>query len=157
MKLSVILHCILLPSFAMGFSSLPRYSSFNRALTKSSTLPNLQAAFSSGSTLFTPADENVVNNRHSAADWVYNVRSIFQSQILREVRGPVLAVAGWSAVVSLVHKICLQSSSLQQVAHSMCIPGTMHSFLVSAIGLLLVFRTNSAYQRFYVSISWIVL
>ena len=155
MKLSVILSFILLPSLAMGFSSLPRYSRFNRALSKSSTSSNLQAAFSS--TLFTPADDNVVNNRHSAADWVYNVRSIFQSQILREVRGPVLAVAGWSAVVSVVHKICLQSSSLQQVAHNMCIPGTMHSFLVSAIGLLLVFRTNSAYQRFYVSIPLIVL
>ena len=30
----------------------------------------------------------------------------------------------------------------------MCIPPTAHSLMVSALGLLLVFRTNSAYQRF---------
>jgi predicted membrane chloride channel (bestrophin family) len=30
----------------------------------------------------------------------------------------------------------------------MCISGKPHSFLVSSLGLLLVFRTNSAYQRF---------
>jgi predicted membrane chloride channel (bestrophin family) len=32
----------------------------------------------------------------------------------------------------------------------MCMSSKPHSFLVSALGLLLVFRTNSAYQRFAV-------
>lgn len=82
------------------------------------------------------------NNRHSSSDWLYNVQSLPQSQVLREVRGPVLASAGWALVVSLVQRV---------VPVSLSIPATAHGFLVSALGLLLVFRTNSAYQRFYVS------
>lgn len=35
-------------------------------------------------------------------------------------------------------------------AKHMCLPTTPHSLMVSALGLLLVFRTNSAYQRFAV-------
>lgn len=100
------------------------------------------------------SDESTINNRHSARDWLYNVRSIPQSAVLREIRHPVLAVAGWSTVVSIVQKVCSHAVTvpwMQRAAHNMCIPGTAHGFLVSALGLLLVFRTNSAYQRFYVS------
>jgi hypothetical protein len=94
-----------------------------------------------------------VNNRHAASDWLYNVKSLPNSQVLREIRNPVLSVAGWSFAVSVVQRVLSLSSrdALSGVARSMCIPGTAHSFLVSALGLLLVFRTNSAYQRFYVS------
>jgi hypothetical protein len=91
-------------------------------------------------------EEPIINNRHSASDWFYNVKSIFQSEILREVRGPVVAVAVWSAALSVIYRVLSPTAA----AH-LSIPGTAHSFLVSAIGLLLVFRTNSAYQRFYVS------
>lgn len=96
------------------------------------------------------ADEPV-NNRHSASDWLYNIRSFPQSKVLREIRNPVVAVAGWSLIVSLVYRVglsSLASPSFRYFAEHMCIPGTAHSFLVSALGLLLVFRTNSAYQRF---------
>jgi predicted membrane chloride channel (bestrophin family) len=94
-----------------------------------------------------------LNNRHSASDWLYNVRSFPQSKVLREIRNPVLTVAAWSLVVSVVHRVCQSSQCavLQAAASHMSIPGTAHSFLVSALGLLLVFRTNSAYQRFNVS------
>jgi len=34
------------------------------------------------------------------------------------------------------------------MAGSLCIPTAPHSLMVSSLGLLLVFRTNSAYQRF---------
>jgi predicted membrane chloride channel (bestrophin family) len=98
------------------------------------------------------SDESTINNRHSARDWLYNVRSIPQSAVLREIRHPVLAVAGWSTLVSIVQKVCSHAVTvpwMQRTAHNMCIPGTAHGFLVSALGLLLVFRTNSAYQRFY--------
>ena len=91
-----------------------------------------------------------LNNRHSASDWLYNIRSLHQSQILREVHQPVLAVAAWAAAVSIVHRFLSMSSRFAHVAQHLSIPGTAHSFLVSALGLLLVFRTNSAYQRFYV-------
>jgi Bestrophin, RFP-TM, chloride channel len=90
-----------------------------------------------------------LNNRHSASDWLYNVRSLPQSKVLREIRNPVLAVAAWSASVSILHALLKQAGWTRWAAH-LCIPGTAHSFLVSALGLLLVFRTNSAYQRFNV-------
>jgi Bestrophin, RFP-TM, chloride channel len=90
-----------------------------------------------------------LNNRHSASDWLYNVRSLPQSKVLREIRNPVLAVAAWSASVSILHALMKQAGWTRWAAH-LCIPGTAHSFLVSALGLLLVFRTNSAYQRFNV-------
>lgn len=98
--------------------------------------------------------DDPMNNRHSASDWLYNIKSFPQSKVLQEIRNPVLAVAGWSFVVSLVYRIGMSSwasPSLRYLARHMCIPGTAHSFLVSALGLLLVFRTNSAYQRFNVS------
>ena len=85
---------------------------------------------------------SLVNNRHSASDWLYNIQSLPHSEVLREVKSPVIAVAAFSSVVSLVHQL---------VGNAICIPGTAHGFLVSALGLLLVFRTNSAYQRFNVS------
>ena len=95
----------------------------------------------------------LVNNRHSASDWFYNVKSIPQSGVLKEIRGPVLAVAAWSLVVSVVQRQLWHSNInvMKSIAAKVCIPGTAHSFLVSALGLLLVFRTNSSYQRFYVS------
>jgi hypothetical protein len=100
----------------------------------------------------TYADIHHINNRHSASDFLYNVLSLPQSVILREIRFPVLAVAGWSMVVSLVHRcLAMSGPASQAMAMKMSIPGTAHSLLVSALGLLLVFRTNSAYQRFNVS------
>lgn len=85
---------------------------------------------------------SVINNRHAASDWFYNIKSLPNSEVLREVKSPVLAVAAFSTVVSALHRLA---------GDCICIPGTVHGFLMSALGLLLVFRTNSAYQRFYVS------
>lgn len=97
--------------------------------------------------------QELLNNRHSASDWLYNVRSLPQSVVLREIRNPVMAAFGWACLVSFVHKFFLQSkfSALQRLATQIAIPTAAHSFLVSSLGLLLVFRTNSAYQRFNVS------
>lgn len=107
----------------------------------------------SGSDDFYAGRSPMVNNRHSSSDWLYNMRSIPQSTILKEVRGPVLAASAWSLVVAVLHRVLRSSASplLQSVAQHMSIPATAHSFLMSALGLLLVFRTNSAYQRFLVS------
>jgi hypothetical protein len=118
------------------------------ALQSQQTSKSALNLFSSALATASPA-EDPLNNRHSASDWLYNVRSLPQSKVLREIRHPVLAVAAWSFVVSVVHRFALQH--YPTVARHMCIPGTAHSFVVSALGLLLVFRTNSAYQRFNVS------
>lgn len=96
--------------------------------------------------------QELLNNRHSASDWLYNVRSLPQSEVLREIRNPVLSVFAWACIVSFVQRAMLYSKAnlVRTLAAKMCIPGAAHSFLMSSLGLLLVFRTNSAYQRFNV-------
>jgi Bestrophin, RFP-TM, chloride channel len=98
-------------------------------------------------------NDSSINNRHSASDWLYNVMSLPKSSVLRDIRNPVLTIAVWSTLVSLVQRFLATRSSrmLQTMAANMCVGPTPHNFLVSSLGLLLVFRTNSAYQRFYVS------
>ncbi|CAB9496410.1 UPF0187 protein [Seminavis robusta] len=86
------------------------------------------------------------DHRYSASDWLANVKSLPRSTILRAIQGPVISVMVWSCVVSGVHRL-LKLLHLKAV-DAMCISSKPHSFLVSALGLLLVFRTNSAYQRF---------
>ena len=87
------------------------------------------------------------DQRYSARHWLQNIRSIPRSTILREIKGPVVTVMAWSLVVSLVHKGFL-SLGWTSLASRMCLDSKPHSYLVSALGLLLVFRTNSAYQKF---------
>lgn len=96
--------------------------------------------------LFSCNEQENLNNRHSASDWLYNVRSLPQSKVLRDVRNPVLATGIWSLLVSILHRTLRMKAPA--LASAITIPGTAHSYLVSALGLLLVFRTNSAYQRF---------
>jgi len=86
----------------------------------------------------------------SAKDWLHSVSSIPKSTILAEIKNPVMTAFAWSTVVAVSHKLMSNSSSmfLKNIAVNMCIPTQIHSFLMSSLGLLLVFRTNSAYQRF---------
>ena len=85
---------------------------------------------------------------------MYNIASMPHSSILLDIRNPVLSVMGWSTLLSIVHRVCMSSSShvWRSLATHMQVGATAHSFLVSSLGLLLVFRTNSAYQRFAVSV-----
>lgn len=94
------------------------------------------------------ADAN--DKRYSASDWFHNMQSLPNSAILREIKGPVGWITAWSTLVSIVHKLC-NIGGLGHVADKMCLGPTPHSLISSVIGLLLVFRTNSAYQRFKVS------
>ena len=83
------------------------------------------------------------SNRHSSKDWLHNFRTIRNSTVLREIRNPVISSSVWAAAVAVVHKLLPTAA-----ASKMCIPIFGHSLVVSMLGLLLVFRTNSAYQRF---------
>lgn len=96
------------------------------------------------------AVDPLVNNRYSASDWLHNVFTLPKSSVLKDIRNPVITIAVWSTVVSILHRFLLRSSNklVGKIASDMCIGGAPHSFLVSSLGLLLVFRTNSAYQRF---------
>jgi predicted membrane chloride channel (bestrophin family) len=98
----------------------------------------------------TPAfvDDAVPNEySYSASDWWHNMLSVRRSSILRAIKVPVLAVSLWSTAVSILHSALMHQFG-PAAASKMCMDSKIHSFLVSALGLLLVFRTNSAYQRF---------
>ena len=90
------------------------------------------------------------DKRYSASDWRHNMVSLPNSGILREIKGPVGWITAWSTLVSIVYKLC-NIGGYGQVAGKMCLGSTPHSLIASSIGLLLVFRTNSAYQQFRVS------
>mmetsp|Transcript_9603 Transcript_9603/g.12154 ORF Transcript_9603/g.12154 Transcript_9603/m.12154 type:complete len:515 (-) Transcript_9603:81-1625(-) len=87
-----------------------------------------------------------VNNRHSAKDWLHNVASLPKSTVLKEIRHPVISVASWSTSISILY--ALLTPKFPALASKMCIGTQLHSLMISSLGLLLVFRTNSAYQRF---------
>lgn len=95
--------------------------------------------------------------RISASDWSHNIMNLLHSRILRDVRSPVIFSCIWATFWSVVYKSLVNvgasadtniASFARIVASSMTIPTTAHSVMVSAMSLLLVFRTNSAYQRF---------
>lgn len=87
------------------------------------------------------------NDRYSSKDWYHNTITLPSSAILRNIRSPVLAVTCWATFLSLLHLKLLNTKYYLHVQY-MYIPTTPHSLMMSALGLLLVFRTNSAYQRF---------
>lgn len=85
-------------------------------------------------------------DRYSSCDWWHNTLSLPNSAILRSVRGPVLFMSCWAGFLSLLYRHLLVGNP--QAANLMCISSTPHSLMSSALSLLLVFKTNSAYQRF---------
>ena len=77
--------------------------------------------------------------RYSTRDWVHNLKSLPTSFMLSRIRGVVIFNAVWSSLAYIAYRIVPFSS-----------PGTRpHSLLGSALGLLLVFRTNTSYNRFW--------
>lgn len=95
------------------------------------------------------ADPNA-DHRYSASDWWQIIKSLPSSSILRTTRGPVLAVMAWSSFLLAVHSVlCLTGYSWVAKALNDALPSSLpHSATVNAIGLLLVFKTTSAYQKF---------
>jgi predicted membrane chloride channel (bestrophin family) len=87
-------------------------------------------------------------DRYSSSDWFHNIVTWYNSEVLRAIRGPVLAVTSWATFLSFLHRRLLRSAAGQAAAGRMYIPSAPHSLMMSALGLLLVFRTNAAYQRF---------
>jgi hypothetical protein len=111
----------------------------------------VQYANSEKSFLFQSSyDHSSINNRHASSDWLYNLKTLPNSTVLRQIKNPVITLALWATFISVLQKALLWSGKANMSA-SMCIPHSAHSFMVSSLGLLLVFRTNSAYQRFLVS------
>jgi len=88
---------------------------------------------------FSPAYETTV--RYKAADWAQNVRTLPRSMVLRRIASPLLFNFGLTLLTCIVH-----------TALGPTLPSLLplpHTLLGSALGLLLVFRTNAAYDRFW--------
>lgn len=99
-----------------------------------------------GENKYTLLTQSIVFYYVSHRDWFHNTCNLPSSEILRAVKGPVIAMTCWSTFLATLYRRLLRTNP--EAAAAMCIPSTAHSLMVSALGLLLVFRTNSAYQRF---------
>lgn len=74
--------------------------------------------------------------------WARHLCAI-EGSLVREILGRVSAAVIWSAVIVFIHKLALDSTV------PFAIPETAHSFIGGALALLLVFRTNASYDRFW--------
>lgn len=87
------------------------------------------------------------SERYAASDWLHNTLNLSNSAILQSIRGPVLSMTVWAGMIALARSWMLGAGRFR-MAEKMCVPAGPHGMMVSMLGLLLVFRTNSAYQRF---------
>ena len=88
--------------------------------------------------IFTPAYNTT--QRYAAADWAQNLRTLPRSVTLKRISSPLLA----NALITFI--ICTLHATLGALPILAPLP---HTLLGSALGLLLVFRTNAAYDRFW--------
>lgn len=87
-------------------------------------------------------------DRYNSRDWLHNTISLPNSAILKRIRSPVIAVTSWAVFCSCLHHRFSQQHLPSRVFPMFYLPLGPHSLMMNALGLLLVFRTNSAYQRF---------
>jgi predicted membrane chloride channel (bestrophin family) len=87
------------------------------------------------------------SDHYSSRDWWHNTITLPTSGILRDIRSPVLAATSWATFLSVLHRHLLRVHP-QRATQLYLSSSAPHSLMMSALGLLLVFRTNSAYQRF---------
>jgi hypothetical protein len=79
--------------------------------------------------------------------WVRSMQSLPNSTVFINVWPQVIAAFGWSSVVVLAHSVL--RGKLGPSFSSPPLSTTPHAFLSTALGLVLVFRTNAAYDRFW--------
>jgi predicted membrane chloride channel (bestrophin family) len=91
------------------------------------------------------------DQRYQASDWWEIMKSLPTSTILQATKWPVLTVMAWSVLLSAVHCTFACIGYTGKLAQTLLcpIPSTIpHAATVTALGLLLVFRTTTAYQKF---------
>jgi len=80
--------------------------------------------------------------RYSTRDWMQCLLTLPSSRILQRVKYNVLFITIWTACWTIL----LKTTSLTRKLN---FPSTVHSIAGTALGLLLVFRTNASYDRFW--------
>jgi ion channel-forming bestrophin family protein len=77
----------------------------------------------------------IAYNPHDWATHLFDVRG----SMFREIIGRVSTCVAWSAVIVLIHRH----------VYPLDVPSTVHGYVGIALSLLLVFRTNASYDRFW--------
>lgn len=80
-------------------------------------------------------------NPHDWRSHLFDIRG----SMLPEIIGRVVLCVGWSMVVTASHEILPRFMP----DFSLSVPPTVHMLIGTALGLLLVFRTNSSYDKFW--------
>lgn len=75
-------------------------------------------------------------------DWTSHLFDV-EGSLVREIVGRVTTTVIWSAIVVTTYKFDLLPGVKLEI------PETAHAFIGGALGLLLVFRTNASYDRFW--------
>jgi hypothetical protein len=88
--------------------------------------------------LLSPAYDGT--RRYAAADWVQNIKTFPRSIVLKRISSPLMFNFLATFVTCWLYAVAGLPSLL---------PPLPHTLLGSALGLLLVFRTNAAYDRFW--------
>ena len=79
--------------------------------------------------------------RYSSNDWIKCMSSLPTSRILARTKFTISWFTGWAALLTVLHKVLRM--------HWLQIPQSLTAILGPTISLLLVFRTNSSYDRFW--------
>uniref|UniRef100_A0A7S2MNL7 Bestrophin homolog n=1 Tax=Octactis speculum TaxID=3111310 RepID=A0A7S2MNL7_9STRA len=81
--------------------------------------------------------------RYSSSDWLVNLRTILSSKILWRIRSHLAATTSVAILVALLRIIEVLPRNRP------LLEGSPHSLLGGALSLMLVFRTNAAYDRWW--------
>jgi hypothetical protein len=79
--------------------------------------------------------------------WVRSMQSLPQSTVFANTWPEVIAAFAWSSLVVLAHSLLKRAFGLRYAVPSLST--TPHAFLSTALSLVLVFRTNAAYDRYW--------
>jgi ion channel-forming bestrophin family protein len=77
-------------------------------------------------------------------DWRSHLLDI-RGSMLPEIMGRVITCVAWGAVVTVAHELLPRYFA----GFSLALPSVVHALVGTALGLLLVFRTNASYDRFW--------
>ena len=80
------------------------------------------------------------NKRYSSKDWFECLKYWPRSRILSHIRNNILAIGAWAGLLNLL--LVLTKTTLS-------FPIFIHTISGSALSLLLVFKTNTSYDRFW--------
>ncbi|CDF39206.1 unnamed protein product [Chondrus crispus] len=81
--------------------------------------------------------------RYDATDWAKALSTLPRSIVLRRVRGHIIANSVASSLVLVAYEFLLRNAP--DFVHHLNVTPIPHTFMVNAMSLLLVFRSNAAY------------